>query len=138
MGLMYLNLATLNARELRDPSKCVRLLGELSNLCVSVAAVQETHFTCAEDCRVLRDDFTSFQHSAAAAALGSLLVGRSLNAFVNLVFVGDGVGGGRWFWPMLPLKASSFGWSWFMYPLALARDTPFSDGWSHSLMIGNG
>ena len=32
----------------------------------------------------------SFQHSAAASALGvSLLDGRSLNANVNLVFAGD-------------------------------------------------
>ena len=32
----------------------------------------------------------SFQHSAAAEVLESLLVGRSLNAIVNLFFTGDG------------------------------------------------
>ena len=54
---MPLNLATLNVRELRDSSKCARLLGELKNLCVNVGAVQETHFTCDADCRVLENDF---------------------------------------------------------------------------------
>ena len=58
---MALNLATLNVRGLRDPSKCTRLLGELRKFGVDVAAVQETHFTCGADCRVLE------------------LVGRSLN-----------------------------------------------------------
>ena len=42
---MTLNLASLNVRGLRDPRKCARLLGDLSNLCLNVAAVQETHFT---------------------------------------------------------------------------------------------
>ena len=46
MGLMALNLATLNARGLRNPSKCECLFGELSNLSVLVLAVQKTHFTC--------------------------------------------------------------------------------------------
>ena len=45
MGLMALNLATLNVRGLRDPGKCTRLLGELKTLGVDVAAMQETHFT---------------------------------------------------------------------------------------------
>ena len=44
---MALNLATLNARRLRDPSKFARLLGELSNLRVNVSAVHENHFTFA-------------------------------------------------------------------------------------------
>ena len=38
MGLMALNLATLNARGLRNPSKCACFLGEPSNLIVNVAA----------------------------------------------------------------------------------------------------
>ena len=46
---MTLNVASLNMRGLRDPSKCAHLLGELSNICVNVAAVQETHFTCTGD-----------------------------------------------------------------------------------------
>ena len=69
MGFIALNFATFNARGLRDPSKRVHLLGELWNLSVNVAAVQETHFNCAADFRVLEDDC---QHTAAVAALGSL------------------------------------------------------------------
>ena len=53
MGLMTLNLASLNVRGLRDSSKCARLLDELRSLGVDVAAVQETHFNCGADCRVL-------------------------------------------------------------------------------------
>ena len=48
---MALNIATLNVRGLRDPSKCTCLLSELKNFGVDVTAVQETHFTCGEDCR---------------------------------------------------------------------------------------
>ena len=51
--LMALNLASLNVRGLRDLSKCAHLLGEHLNLCMNVAVVQETHFTCTEDCWVL-------------------------------------------------------------------------------------
>ena len=51
---MALNVASLNARELRDA------LAELSNLGVDVAAVQETHFTCEADCRVLENDCRLF------------------------------------------------------------------------------
>ena len=67
---MALNLATLNVRGLRDSSKCARLLGELKTLGVDVAAVQETHFICGADCRVLEKDFNVFQHMAAVPALG--------------------------------------------------------------------
>ena len=42
MGLMTLNPAMLNVRELRDSSICARLLAELKNLNLNVAAVQET------------------------------------------------------------------------------------------------
>ena len=56
MGLMALNLATLNARGLRDASKCACLLGELSNLSVNDPAMQETHFICAADCLVLENE----------------------------------------------------------------------------------
>ena len=54
---MTLNLATSNARGLKDPSKCAHLLGELLNLIVHVPAMQETHFTCAAECRVMEDDY---------------------------------------------------------------------------------
>ena len=77
-------------RGLRDSSKCTRLLGELKNLCVDVAAVQETHFTCDADCRVLENDFNVFSaYGSRVSAWVSLLVGRSLDADV-VVFAGDG------------------------------------------------
>ena len=88
---MSLNAASLNVRGLRDPSKCAHFLRELLNLSVKVAAVQETHFTCAGDCRMLEDDYvvlSAFGNHCSAGV--SLLVGRSLNAIANLVFAGDG------------------------------------------------
>ena len=88
---MALNLATLNVRGLRDSSKCARLLGELKTLGVDVAAVQETHFICGADCRVLEKDFNVFSAYGSRASAGvSLLVGRSLDADVDVVFAGDG------------------------------------------------
>ena len=91
MGLMALNLATLNVRGLRDPGKCMCLLGELKTLGVDVAAVQETHFTCGADCRVLESDFNVFSAYGSRTSVGvSLLVGRSLDADVDVVFAGDG------------------------------------------------
>ena len=88
---MALNVASLNARGLRDESKCAHLLAELSNLCVSVAAVQETHFTCGADCRVLENDFVVYSAFGSRLSAGvSLLVGRSLDAIVNVVFADDG------------------------------------------------
>ena len=88
---MISNVASLNVRGLRDPSKCARLLGELSNLCVDVmTAVQGTHFICAEDCRVLKDDLVVFSAFGSHCSAGvSPLVGHSLNAIVNLIFAGD-------------------------------------------------
>ena len=91
MGLMALNLASLNVRGLRDSSKCACLLGELKNLGVDVAAVQETHFTCDADCRVLESDFDVFSAYGSRISAGvSLLVGRSPDADVDVVFAGDG------------------------------------------------
>ena len=88
---MDLNVASLNSRGQRNESKCVYLLAELSNLCVDVAAVQETHFTCEADCRVLEDDFVVYSAFGSHLSAGvSLLVGRSLDAIVNIVFAGDG------------------------------------------------
>ena len=87
---MALNLATLNVRGLRDPSKYARLLGELKYLSVDVAALQETHFICDADCRVLESDFYVFSAYGSRTSVGvSLLVGRSLDADVNGVFAGD-------------------------------------------------
>ncbi len=62
---MALNLATLNVRGLRDSTKCARLFVELKNLGLNVTAVQETHFICAADYRVLEKDF------AVSSAYGS-------------------------------------------------------------------
>ena len=50
---MTLNVASVNMRALRDPSKYARLLGELSNLCVVVVTGQKTNFICAADSQVL-------------------------------------------------------------------------------------
>ena len=128
MGLMALNIATLNVRGLRDPSKCARLFGELKNLGVDVAAVQETHFTCSADCRVLESDFNVFSAYDSRTSAGvSLLIRRSLDAAVDVV--GDGV---DWLWPMLPLKVSSSVWLGFMRPISLRSGFPFFVGWRRS------
>ena len=88
---MTLNLASLNVRGLRDSSKCTRLLGELKNLGVDVAAVQETHFTCSADCRVLEGDFNVFSAYGSRTNAGvSLLVGGIFDADVDVVFADDG------------------------------------------------
>ena len=91
MGLMSLNLATLNVRGLRDPSKCAHLLSELLKLRLDVAAVQETQVICTVDFRVLEKHFAVFSaYSSRSSAGVSLLVGRSLDADVDIVFAGDG------------------------------------------------
>ena len=96
---MALNLATLNVRGLRDASKCARL---------DVAAVQERHFICATDCRLLENDLKVFSAYGCRSSIGVyLLVGRSLDADVDVVFACDEAG---WSWPMLPLKVLSSGW----------------------------
>ena len=67
------------------------MLAELSNLCVDVTAVQETHFTYEADCRGLENDFVVYSAFGRRLSAGvSLLVGRSLDAIVNVVFAGDG------------------------------------------------
>ena len=87
---MALNLTSLNVRGLRDPSRCLHLLGELLNLRVNFAAMQETHFICAADCWPLEGDFVIFSaFGSRCSAEVSLLVGRSLNVNVNIVFAGD-------------------------------------------------
>ena len=88
---MALNFASLDARGLRDPSKCARLLGELSDLSVDVTAVQETYFTCVADCQVPEVNYVVFSVSGSCSNTGvSLLVGRCLNADENLVLAVDG------------------------------------------------
>ena len=58
---------------------------------MNVGAVQEIHFTCAVDCRVLEDDYVVLSAYGNRSSVGvSLLIGRSLNADVNLVLADDG------------------------------------------------
>ena len=86
---MTLNLASLNVRGLRDSSKCTHLLAELKTLEVYVAAEQEIHLTCSTDCRVLESDFNVFSAYDSRTSAGvSLLVGRSLDTDVDVVFAG--------------------------------------------------
>ena len=69
----------------------MRLLGDLSNLSVDIAAVQETHFICEVDARVLEEDYVVLSAFNDRCSTGvSLLIGRSLNVDFNLVFTGDG------------------------------------------------
>ena len=87
---MALNLATLNVRGMRDSNKCAHLLGELKNLSVNIAAVQETHFICTADCQLLEGDFNIFSAcGSCSSARVSLQVGHSLDADVDVVFAGD-------------------------------------------------
>ena len=90
VGLMALNLPTLNVRGLRDSGQCARLLAELLNLGVNVATVQETHFICAADCQVPAKNFAVFSAYGSRNSAGvSLIVGRGLDADVDVVFAGD-------------------------------------------------
>ena len=78
---MALNVASLNARGLRDASKCAHLLSDLSNLWMNVAEVQETHFICEADCQVLKNDFVVYSAFGSDFSAGvSLLVGRRRDA----------------------------------------------------------
>ena len=86
---MVLILDASNVRGLRDSNKCARLLAELTNFNVNIAAVQETHFICTADCRVLKNNINVFSAYGSRNSAGvSLLVGRSLHANVNVVFAG--------------------------------------------------
>ena len=88
---MLLNIASLNVRGLKESRKCTRLLAELKTLGVDVAAVQETHFTRGAECWVLESDFKVFSAYGSRTSAGvSLLVGRSLDADVDVVFADDG------------------------------------------------
>ena len=54
-------------------------------------SVQETHFTCVTDSRVLEDDFVVLTaYSIRSSVRVSLLVEHSLNSDLNLVFADDG------------------------------------------------
>ena len=79
-------------RGLRDPSKCTRLLGELKNLvCRCCCSARNPLHLWVPTVVCWRAILTSSQHTAAVPAMGvSLLVGRSLDADVDVVFAGDG------------------------------------------------
>ena len=130
---MALNLATLNVRGLRDTSKWAHLLWELYNLSVNVAAVQKTHFTCAE---MLEDDCVVLSAYGGRRGVGvSLLIGPSFNTDVNLVLTDDR---GQLVVADIAVKVLSSGWSSFMRPILLQRGFPFIGGWNRSSTIQNG
>ena len=133
---MSLNLAILNVRGMRDPSKCSCFLGEPANFGVDVAAMQATNFTWAVDYWVLEDDFVVLSAYGCRISVGvSLLVGPSLNADVNLVFANDG---GRLVVGEVAVKSFEF-WVTAVYaPNIKAVRISFFDGWCRSAIIGNG
>ena len=86
---MAITLASVNVRGLRDRSKASRLLCDLRQHGVDVAAVQETHFVWEAHEQMLRRDFYVFSAFGDVFARGvSLLVKRSLDARVNVVYAG--------------------------------------------------
>ena len=53
--------------------------------------MQEIYFICATDARVLENDFVDLSTLGGRCSTGfSLLIGRSLNEDIDLVFAGDG------------------------------------------------
>ena len=136
MGLMALNLPTLNMRGLRDPGKYTRLLGELKTLRVDAATVQETLFSCGADCRVLESDFNVFSAYGSRTSIGvSLPVGRSLHADVDDVFAGDG---GRLVVADVSVKSFKFRLVAVYAPNIAVRGFPFLVGWRRSWTIRSG
>ena len=110
-----------------------RLLGELLNLRVNVAAVQKIHFICVADCQVLKSDFVVFLAFGSRCGAGvSLLVGLRLNANVNLVFAGNE---GQLVVADIAVKTFKF-WVVVVYAPNIAgeRDAPSFGSWSHSWM----
>ena len=82
---MTLHFASLDVWGLMDQRHAARVRSKLSNLEVNVAVMQETHFICMADCTMLEENYVvlaafSNHHSAEA----SLLVGRSLEPYVNM------------------------------------------------------
>ena len=122
-------------RGLRDSSKCTRLLGELRNLGVDVTAVQETHFTCSADCRVLESNFTVFSAYDSCTSAGVfLLVGHSLDADVDVVFAGDG---GRLVVADVAVKSFKFRLV-AVYASTITEGFLFFVGWRRSWTIRSG
>ena len=91
-----------------------------------VAAVQETHLVCEVDCKVLKHDFVVYSAFGSRFGAGvSLLVGRSLDAIVNVVFAGDG---GQLLVADVAVKTFEFGYLRFMCLILLRRDAPSFGG----------
>ena len=87
---MSLNLTTLNARGLRDPSKCAWLLSELSNLWWMLLQCKRLTSFAQRTVGCWGTTLKSFSVFGSRCSTGiSLLVERSLNVIVNLVFAGD-------------------------------------------------
>ena len=91
---------------------------------VNVAAVKETNFIWNVDSRVLENDLNVFSAYSSRSSTGvSLLVGRSHDAYVEVVFAGDG---GR-------LVVAEFSVTSFKFRLVvvyvLRRGFPFFVGW---------
>ena len=75
---------------------------------------------------MLKSDFNVFSAYGRSTSVGvSLLVGRSFDADVDVVFAGDG---GRLVVAGVALKVSSFAWLWFMHRNSLRRGLPFFVG----------
>ena len=128
---------------LRDPSRCAHLLGKLKNHRVYVAAVQETLSICDADCRGLEDDFNVFSAYGSRSSVGvSLLVGRSLDADVDVDFAGDG---DRLVVADVAVKSFKFRLVAVYVPNIVAervsffrRSAPFLDDTKRLLLMGNG
>ena len=87
---MAINIASLNARGLRDSSCAARVLRSLIDFQLDVVALQETHFASSLDERVFRNHFDVFSSYGIPSGRGvSLLIRQSLEAVVNVVFRDD-------------------------------------------------
>ena len=136
---MAINLATLNVRGLKDLSKYARLLGELKNLRVDVAAVRETRFIYAVGCQILKSDLNVFsEYGCRSSAVVSLLVGCSLDADV---FAGDGgqlvvadVAVKRFKFRLVTVYATNTTGEWVSFFRRLA---PFLDDTKRLVLMGN-
>ena len=118
------------------------LVSDLSNQCVDVAAVQETHFVCEADYRELKNDSVVYSAFGIHLSAGvSLLVGRSLDAIVNVVFAGDG---GRLLVADVAVKTFEFRIEGVHVPNATAerrsflrRLGSFLDAWKRTVLVGD-
>ena len=89
--MAVLNLATYNVWGLRDSSKAARLLEDLGDLKVDIAALEETHFICRADEHVLDRDYILVSSYGDRTSRGvSVLVKRSLGARIDVISAGSG------------------------------------------------